>query len=55
MVWIVRRPYTGLISAILGMDETEVVEALKDLGYVLEQANEEQGFEVGKVLPIFHE
>lgn len=55
MVWIVRRPYTGLITAILDIEATEAVKVMEDLGYVAEKALHGDDWEVGKVLPMFHE
>lgn len=54
MVWVVRRPYTGLITAILDIEATEAVKAMEALGYVAEKA-QDHVYEVGKVLPLFHE
>ena len=55
MVWIIRKPYTGLITAILDIEATDVVKALKELGYEAEKAANGDDWQVGKVLPMFHE
>jgi hypothetical protein len=55
MVWIIRKPYTGLITAILDIEATDVVKALQELGYEAEKALHGEDWEVGKVLPLFHE
>ena len=55
MVWIIRRPYTGLITAILDIEATDAKAELEKLGYEAEKALHGEDWEVGKVLPMFHE